>query len=232
MPRFRRRFSRRRFGRRRMRRGGLSSLIRRAIGRVVKPEFKFIDTGLNGTLDTGAPVVINLNACAQGNGISDRLGDSITVRSLGFRFFVQHPTAANPPLSQAVRILIVQDTGLTVAGTLPTNGGGVGSITTSGNPAAYKDIASNTGNRFKVWYDRYAFLKQIAIGAVAGSTAVNGFAVTKYIRFRKPITIHFTGAGGATWAKNSLFIMAYSNLTAAGGASGINGITRLRFTDS
>lgn len=231
MPRFRRRFGRRRFGRR-MRRGGLVSKIRRIIGRVVKPEYKFIDTNLAGTLDFTAPVSLSIVAAAQGNGISDRLGDSITVRSIGLRFFVQHPTAVNPPLSQVVRLILLQDTGLTVAGTLPTNAGGVGSVTTGTNPANYKDIAANAGTRFKILWERYVYLKQIAIGAVAGSTAVNGFAVQKYIRLRKPIVVHFTGAGGATWAKNSIFFMAWSNQTAATGASGTNGFARVRFTDS
>lgn len=209
------------------------SAIRRAIGRVVKPEYKFIDTGIAGTIDSTTGVVVSLVASAQGNGISDRLGDSITIRSLGLRLFTQHPTATGAPISQAVRLMLVYDTGLTAAGTLPTIAGGVGSITASNNPASYKDIANNTGGRFRVIWDKYAYIKQIANGVAAGSTAVNGFAVTKYFRFRKPITVHFTGAGGGTWAKNSIFFVGYSNIAnLASGAAGVNGISRVRFTDS
>lgn len=217
---------------RRRRKGGLLSLIRRAIRRTVRPEVKYFDTSTAGSLDVTAGFTVSIANVAQGTTDITRLGDSIVVRAIGIRWTIQHPTAATPPITQQIRVSIIQDT-LNTTSAGPTFANVYGAAVSAGFANAnFKDITNNPGSRYKVLWERYFPLKQIAIGAIAGSTAVNSVTIQKYIRLKRPVVIHYTGAAGTTWTQNSLFVIGASNVTTAAGAAGIAGVTRIRFTDS
>lgn len=219
---------RRRFRRGSRRRAGLASRVKKIIGRMVQQEFKVFDTSVSGDTGSGAPLVVALNDISQGSNINNRAGDGVIVRSIGLRGYVSHPTATNPPFSQALRIMLVQDRFNQTAGTAPTFTNVLGSAATY----AYKELAAQDPQRFKILWSKFVFLKQDATGVAAGSSAVNGFTFDKYWRLPRGINVHFTGTGASTYSSNSLYFMAVSNLTTAGGSAGIAGICRLRFTDS
>lgn len=238
MPRRFRRM-RRRFGRRR--RGQRTSMLKRLIMRVTKPEFKVFDTDIAATYGSAAGGFTNVTQVAQGDGAGGRTGNRITIRSIGFRMFVAQadPGAVATAIPNCVvRLMLVQDT--------RPNSGGTPIITdilaasAGGYAENWKQVNTANGNRFRVLWDKYFPLETRGNLVVynSGTAAVNYLPAQRayrtfkvYKRLKKPIVATFTGANANQWDRNALWMVGVSSLTIAGGAPGSQGVFRIRYTD-
>lgn len=91
----------------RVRRGELQKIKRQLS--LVKPELKFDDlqSGVNANVSFDAPIITSLNLVAQGDNVSDRIGNSIRIMGVRTQFMLNwnSTTAGNQP----VRVLLVLD---------------------------------------------------------------------------------------------------------------------------
>lgn len=213
---------------------GVKRLVNRQIRRVIGLDYKFVDTDMSGTADYTTGIIGIPTAVAQGNADNQRIGDDINLRSIAVQGYIQHPTAANPPVASVVRLLLVLDTENQNAA--PTLGniftGAVGNSVTINS---FKQIATTDPKRFRILWDRRMVLPQPANGVAAGSTAVQNKYFKVYKRFKqdKLLKQHYVTNAAGGYQKNTIFFIAFSNIVnAAGGAPGVNATARVRYTDA
>lgn len=99
---------RRRPGRKRGGRNREIKLIKKQLA-LVKPELKFDDlqSGVNANVSFDSPIITSLNLIAQGDNVSDRIGNSVRLLSVRTQFMLNwdSTSAGNQP----VRVLLVLD---------------------------------------------------------------------------------------------------------------------------
>lgn len=212
--------------RRRFRRTGFLGRVQRAIAKIWRPEYKFLDLAVAGTAASDSALVVNLSNMAQGAGVSGRQGDNVSIRSIGIRgYFQQSITAA--PLACWIRWVVVRDNHNNNA--FPTWANVFD--TTVATVQGWKNVATTNPKRFTILADKTVYLNQRVSGLAAASTAVNGRAFTWYRRFKRGLNVHFLGANAGDYQAGSIFFMAISNQANAASPPGFSALSRVRYTD-
>jgi len=181
-------------------------------------EWKYIETdAMNLTADT-TPVLTLVNGVTMGTSAANRVGQSITMRSLQLRLV----NAATPATGtdQIHRLLLVLDR--QANGTAPT-------LPDILYPGGTLFTMRNLDNRkrFKILWD-----KTIVLDA-SGEPGTIRFT-KMYLKFRRPVTVDFNGGNAGSIGditSNSLYLCLLGS-NAPGNTAGIcQGNVRVRFTD-
>lgn len=219
--------------------------VPRAVGLLPMTEIKYTDQFLNaGTVTastdwTGTeldPATTNcLFAPAPGTAINQRVGRRVNMKSLKIRGFVNVPAQTNQTVADDganVRLVVYQDK--------QTNGAqaqGEDVLTTASAAAVVANSAfmnlANLG-KFKVWKDKIITLSSPSLTYdgtnVEQSGIIKPFKI--FIKFTKPIPVHFNATGGSTVADivdNSFHVIAQCSSAAL--VPNISYTCRVGYTD-
>lgn len=197
----------------------------RTIQRLVKltrgiaPERKFFDTSIAfiNIVDT-VGAIQNIVLIPQGDGVSDRTGNKIRVKSVYVQ--VRVSTQSVSGLAEAfLRFALVQDT-QQVADSTPTVSQIVNSTATPQNTL----LSIPNQGRFRI----LKMFPLLDLTMVASANATQS-AVQAYRRFGMDIPITYNGAAGSDIQKNGLYLIAWT--TEPTDVVDADGITRVTYVD-
>lgn len=188
-----------------------------------RPEVKYIDTAIDGTLAT-IPTVTLINGVAIGDDVTDRIGSKINMISVQVEGFTENALTDNE--HDAYRCWIVYD------------------HQTNGALASYTDIFKTAAEPYALrnlqYRDRFTVLwdsKQKSLPAQANSlatpyyqgvTPVHTF-LRKFKKFRATVNFKTNTAAIASIASGSLLFVVVSTSSDAGVTMKVR--TRVKFTD-
>lgn len=190
---------------------------RRAIARAALGEWKYLDTPLSSTMNTTTTMTL-LNGMQQGPGASQRVGQTITLRSLEIRGYCAADTQAVN--GQIVRYLVFLDR--QANGAVPA---AATDILSTNNVAGMRALTYR--KRFKIILD-----KTYQLGIFAGDESQAHFH--HYLKFRRPIKQEFNVGNAGTVADiatNSMYLLVLGT-EAPGNTDALYAMNvRLRYTD-
>lgn len=184
-------------------------------------EKKNFDFSFTKTLDVNSSDVVHLTAIGQGTLPTERIGAKIALQSIAFRLSMKM-TPTSTDTHDDVRVAIVFDR-QQVSSTNPTTA----MIWANGtDPLSFINTA-NFG-RFGIIWTKLTQLTQPTLGSGAGNYArlYQGF-----IKFKKPVTIRYSGAAATAISKNGLYWAGMSNGVDTLGDA-VFFTYRLRYTDA
>lgn len=185
--------------------------VKRMINKMAEP--KSHEQAISATGDYSGGTVVQLTAIAQGDGESNRDGNEIRITSLFMRMFVG-PSSTN--VSDSARLIVFQDFSpdgsLVLSDVLETTGAAsvMYSCYNTDNSASYNVLIDKTYTFYYTWNRRAHFFK-------------------KYIKFKNPRRIKYTGSAGASYGKGQ--IKAYFCSDSASLGCTFNGNVRVQFLD-
>jgi len=127
------------------------------IRKLINVEEKYLDNSGNPTFDRSGSVTY-VSGIAQGDGVTDREGNSVKVQSFAIQYYVAWNTAATSPT--CCRVLLVRD--LQNQGATITASDVLETVGTSAAPVTYIDYTNGpfSNKRFSVVYDRVLTVDQ------------------------------------------------------------------------
>lgn len=179
-------------------------------------EWKYLDTALNGTVDTTGGILL-CNGLVPGSGASQRIGMKVEIKSIEVRGYMGGTPGTG--VDQVLRWQLFLDR--------QTNGvaPAIGQQLLANNVYAPRSLIAR--KRFKILMD-----KTYNINAVGESGSFRTFKA--YMKFRRPIVMEFNAGTAGTVAdivSNSLFFYVVGSV-AAGATAGLTyGYVRIRYTD-
>lgn len=172
------------------------------------------DFTISSSIASDSPVVTNVTAIAQGDSISARQGNKISVYALHGRFLY---TGVDP--NSYVRTLIVQDT-QQIADTDAV----ISDVLSSNDITGMMELV--TLGRFRIIRD---FMTNLNLQATStGRTSYKNL----YIKFKKPIQVRYNSTATTDIQKNGIYVMQISNIASAAGEPMQSSQFRVSFTDS
>lgn len=201
----------------------LKKKVDKEIKKFVHPEMKYFDTG-NSTVYSNSGAVIQLSDIAQGLTNSTRIGDSVTIKHLTFKWYVQG-NSQNP--CNAARLILFVDK--YNQGTDPTPGD---VLQTVGSVQAIVSAANiNHLPRYRIIYDKLVNLEQQATYANPSVATIMpvGCKVGHFYK-KMNLTIHYTGNSSTNIYGNQLYALLLGDVS-------MNDVTmtwwvRLAYTDA
>jgi len=186
-------------------------MVNRAVRKALrKNEEMKIFLGTNsGTTSVSGAVVVALNGIVQGSGLSDRVGQKITVHELQMRFQATINAVAT---SDRVRVLCVSDTQNQNAIV------GVTDVLAHASTGAFYNSTNLLAKRFKVYYDR---VFQI-------NTSGNAGFHREVVIPTGDLQVYYSGATG--YGRNCLFWIVISDTPTNLASYALT--AQVRFTDS
>lgn len=166
-----------------------------------------------------------LNGIAEGVGATERVGQKVLIRSLEIR--AQGWVTAATGVTNVCRAIIVQDR--------QTNTAVIGNITDvleANNCMAPRSLPNR--HRFKILWDKFFLLGGVLNGAGTGSSIPEQKLFKSYIKFRKPIPMHFNqgeDANVASITSNSIYLVLLGNIAAGATDANLTYYIRVRYTD-
>lgn len=196
-------------------------------------ELKFFDISTGATTVSASGTIIDpsLNLVTQGAGEDQMIGRKITIRSINIKYLALKPndsdgTLANCTSSDAIRIMIVQDT--------QCNGSAATIALLNAQANLNGQLLLENSNRFRI-------LKEFRIplqGAVCFDSNTNVFASTQVVntgKFYKKCRIPLEFSPEATPGTRVIGEVRTNNIFVAGfsisGVSTIQYVARIRFSD-
>lgn len=188
-----------------------------AAARVSRAEWKYLDQALSSTMNTTTTMTL-LNGLQQGTGASQRVGQTVTLRSLEIRGYCAADTQAVN--GQIVRWLVVLDR--QANGAVPA---AATDILSTNNVVGMRALTNR--KRFKIILDQ-----TYQLGPFLGDDSQSHFH--HYLKFRRPVKEEFNvgNAGNvADIATNSMYLLVLGT-EAPGNTDALYAMdVRLRFTD-
>jgi len=185
-----------------------------------RDELKFVDTTIATTPFTLVGSIVLLNGVTQGTDFNQRIGRSVSMKSLLFRFTVEKATGANSDGATA-RIILFYDA--------QTNGAAPAVTDVLATASHLSPMNLNNRDRFKILADSY--LETEAFVNTAGVISAGSYCErTKTIYKKMTMECQFSGTTNAvgsiaTGGIFALFISSELNGT------GYSVYSRTRFTD-
>lgn len=188
----------------------------RTYARIRSPpgEKKYIDTGLDGTMDSSGRVVL-CNALNLGNSSTTRIGQRIAVKSIQLRTWIVNGNAA----TNNARLSLVVDRQCNGAAATITN------VFSAISNTSLRNLGYR--NRFKVLVDEDWVFSGVNLDKDSN------VLYDKYIKFKKPLMVDYTttDAGDITdIVTNSILVFCYGS-TANPNGPAIYGYCRVRYVD-
>jgi hypothetical protein len=166
--------------------------------RLVNIETKYSDTWGTGTADNTTGFIQCLNLISQGTDLTNRVGDSIRMQHMEFKF---SPTVSITAFATSVRVLIIRD--LENNGANPAMTDIFTGISTTQSPYLPLNFI-NTRTRFSILYDE---ILCVSYGGDATAACAYHSTHNGHIRFRG------SSAAAGSLAQGSLFMVVLSNET-------------------
>jgi len=190
-----------------------------------KGEFKSVDTQLESAVCSNDGITpILLNGIARGDEINQRNGREVTIKSIELRYMIESEAASGPVTS--CRVMLVYDkqtNGAALTSQLVLNG--TGDARTPFQPR-------NLENRKRFWilYD-----EMFDIGALGQAAAVGSIPRQPrkfYRRITLPTVFNSGDAGTvADITTGSLYLLAFTDVSAGGTEALLEGMCRVRYQD-
>lgn len=172
-----------------------------------KPEWKYIDTAVFGTITTTA-TVFPLTAISQGDTDTSRTGDKVTLKSFLMRLNITPNATAGINFLRILALIDKQNNAVA-----PTAAQILQNSTTT-----YSPLNDDWGKRFKVFYDR----------TFTVDTDATGGQVEKTYRKLRNVVIEYPGTGTVP-NTNGVYILMLADQPTDGPA--VIGTVRIRYTD-
>jgi len=209
--------------------GTLAAQVK-SLQRIVKslaPEKKYFDVSLNQANVTVAGAVTALCGIAQGDGISNRTGNAITVTNITIKGIFERGTDALAAIGYKYRVLVVVDK-QQVADTSPTCGDVISDGAYTANPLTCLPNANNL-ERFRIlWTSPLYEMAKGMITSAAASTAVVQTGCFEWT-WSGSLKVEYNGANAADIQKNGVYALFLTDSTQ--NTLDITGICRIGFTD-
>lgn len=186
-------------------------------------EKKWYDHSVNqtGVPDSGT-VVQTINGIAQGTGVSERIGNKITIRNINCRFWFSIDNTSGFIPTTVMRYIIYVDKQCNGAAAAPAD------LLTGALVGSYRNM--DTVDRFQILADKYVVVGPRAYGSTVGGTTfgTDGLTMRKF-SWKGALQINFGGTGGTINLIRSnnvgiLFIGSPSN-------ANVQGSFRVKYTD-
>nr|WAE42732.1 MAG: capsid protein [Cressdnaviricota sp.] len=193
-------------------------------------------------LNIGTATVQALNLCQQGTGISQRVGNKISMKSLKIRLQLQQTANTSPQTNNHNRFLIVYDrqpnTTYPASNTILSSIGG-NNVLANG---IYTDsLNPNLMDRYTILMDEMLVLPQWDTGAITAtsnttSTEHREFCIDRYINLKSLVTNYSGSASPMTLSlisTGALYVICYGSASINGTDSWqLYGSIRLRYHDN
>lgn len=126
------------------------------IRKLINVEEKYLDVAGNPTFDSSGQVTY-LTGLAQGDGISDREGNSLKVQNFSLNYFVTYDSATSPVCFRILLVRDLQNTGATITASDVMETVGVTSA-----PVTFADYVNGplSNKRFSIVYDQVGTVDQ------------------------------------------------------------------------
>lgn len=204
--------------------------VKRLIGARQEGKYKDVFSGSGGVLLATTSAAVDLMPIAQGDGVVQRDGDKIRLKSLIMRYHIRNnetitDTASVLVWSQVARVLVVQwlsDGTPTLAEILQDS-------------AAIQNLQSpylfNPTEKFKVLYDKRHNLVMPGSIQDANDSGIPARANGMVRVFGKRLTKTVTFDAGATTGMNKLYLFAFVNSSAGSQGSDLFYHSRILYSD-
>jgi len=186
------------------------------------PEWKYLDTGTNGTTLTSAGFMYLLNGLVLGSTATQRIGTIVNIMTLDFRLVQTSLSGTPTTVVGQYRVLIFYDK---QANQNTPSWGPNDLLETSNYITSPRGM--NQRRRYKILYDKVMDVNSLTSGG-SGSTNIHHF-----IRFRRPLAVQYNGGTAGTVGDivtNSLWVGLVATASAAGGPL-ISFNARIRYVD-
>lgn len=177
-------------------------------------ELKYRDVQATATAIDNTGLVQPINVAAQGDGVTNRDGNSLFIKSFYMKYFLQWDVASSTA-SQTVRVILVQDKQCDQAS--PSFGDVLEDVTSLDILTSAIDF--NNSRRFKILYDRNHSLNQVRTNVT----------VKKFFKINQTTKFLNTGATIADISTNAYFLMFISDSVSESPI--LTSFLRMRFTD-
>ncbi len=219
-------------GRARIRRAQRGFVRTAGLFGITPGEMKFFDQDINdpaiasgGTIFTNGSAEASLLRIPEGNGASERIGRTITIKSIGWRFKITFPTQTlGNSTNDVVRVILYLDKQANGAAAAITD------ILAADDFQAFNNLANKS--RFRTLMDR---TYDMNLTAGSGQNAADeygemGITDTLFKRVNLKIEYATTAATGAlaTIRSNNICMLILSN----SGLCVMDGVMRLRYSDN
>lgn len=185
-------------------------------------------------------IIQNIATIQQGAGISQRIGNKISLKSLRIRFDIA-PTLQSVEVNSSARLMVIYDRNPNGAYPLITNMlANNKQDGTTGNGIMWSSVNCNLMDRFVVLMDEFVVLPPITNGGVNGNfltgpTSEKSFKIDRYIKLKGLETV-FSGTASPLTIANvqvgALYLVSWGNVALATAPYTWVGTTRLRFRDN
>lgn len=204
------------------------------LAKALKPESKFFDTDIAGTVDNTPTYTIDLLKLDQGLTPSTRVGDEIDITSMHFRFYVQAASAATTTPYTRVRILAILDKKPQLSIPQIYSATATQSVLAQASTEGQKNIIE-TRTRFRILKEwNFDIANSLAVNG--GSAMLQGRHFNFYHKFKKPMRSRFSSGNVASGytnlhETNVINIVGYSTSSGLGLVPVVVGFVRISYTD-